>query len=166
MWERMGDDTHTTKKVLKKVDKRGNGQGWQPVLLLAAVMGVLLGVLAACGSTTSDSAESTPGPGDPLVGKELFFNTQQIAGAPTCSSCHVVEAGEPAIVGPNLSGVAVRAATRVPGQSAKDYLRMSVVDPYAYVLEGYQSGIMVRNYDELLTSQQINDLVAYMMTLN
>lgn len=138
---------------------------WRQRAPCVAVALLFMLLLAACGSN-GDNRAATPGPGDPVAGKELFFNTQQLTGAPTCSSCHVVEPGEPAVVGPNLSGVAIRATSRVPGQSAREYLRMSVVDPYAYILEGYQSGIMVRNYNEHLTPQQINDLVAYMMTLD
>jgi cytochrome c len=76
-----------------------------------------------------------------------------------------VEPGQPDIDGPNLSGVALRAGQRVPNQSAEAYLRESIVAPYAYVLPGYQSGIMIRNYEEYLSPQQIDDLVAYLMTL-
>lgn len=124
---------------------------------------VVLILLVGCAGGGANS--SNAGAGDPERGRKLFFNTQQMTGAPTCSTCHVVEPDEPALVGPNLDGLHIRAGERVPGQSAEDYIRTSIVDPYAYVLQGYQSGIMVRNYEEKLTEQQINDLVAYLMTL-
>lgn len=115
------------------------------------------------------SACSTPpppaGPGDATRGKELFNKTQELAGAPTCSTCHVIEPGAPAIVGPNLNGIHLRAEERVPGMSAEEYIRTSILDPYAYIVKGYQSGIMVRTYGEHLSEQQVNDLVAYLMTL-
>jgi mono/diheme cytochrome c family protein len=135
-----------------------------PVLVLVALVLVLL---AGCGDTSSstENKASASGPGNPDAGKELFNRTLEIAGAPACVSCHVVDPEEPAIVGPNLSSIAARAGQRVPGQSAEEYLRTSIVDPYAYVVKGYEGGIMVRNYEDLLTQQQINDLVAYMMTL-
>jgi cytochrome c len=125
----------------------------------------LLVLLAACGDAPSGGAGNANGPGDPAVGKDLFHNTQEMTGAPTCSTCHSVEPGQPDIDGPNLSGVALRAGQRVPNQSAEAYLRESIVAPYAYVLPGYQSGIMIRNYEEYLSPQQIDDLVAYLMTL-
>jgi cytochrome c len=125
----------------------------------------LLLLLTACGSTSNVSSKTAPDAGDPEAGKALFNQTQQLTGAPTCKTCHVIEPGEPAIVGPNLSGIAVRAKQRVTGQSARAYIRNSITDPYAYIVPGYQSGIMVRNYEDYLSPQQINDLVAYLMTL-
>jgi mono/diheme cytochrome c family protein len=125
------------------------------------VLGVLF-IVVGCGKPAS-KAELKPG--DPVVGAQLFKHTQEIAGAPTCATCHVLEAGEPAIVGPNLSGIATRAAQRVVGQSAEHYLTLSITDPYAYVVHGYQSNIMVRNYADYLTDQQIQDIVAFLLTL-
>ncbi len=131
-----------------------------------SVVLTLLLLLTACGGISSNvSSKTSSGAGDPEAGKALFNQTQQLTGAPTCKTCHVIEPGEPAIVGPNLSGIAVRAKQRVMGQSAREYLRTSITDPYAYIVPGYQSGIMVRNYADYLTPQQINDLVAYLMTL-
>jgi cytochrome c len=53
----------------------------------------------------------------------------------------------------------------VPGQPAEEYLRTAITDPDAYISDGYQDGIMYRGYAQALTAQQINDLVAYMLTL-
>jgi len=53
----------------------------------------------------------------------------------------------------------------VDGQSAEEYLRTSITDPDAYLAGGYQEGIMYRQYEQALTEQQIDDLVAYMLTL-
>ncbi len=141
---------------------------WRVLVVLAVAFGVG-GGLTGCGS---DDSAATAAPelaslpeGDPQAGQALFERTQEIAGAPTCRTCHVTEAGAPAIVGPNLSGISERAGQRVEGQSGREYLYTSIVDPYAYVLKGYQSSIMVRNYAEHLTPQQLADLVAYLMTL-
>jgi cytochrome c2 len=138
------------------------------VLGALAIAISIAGILTGCSGpapTAGPPDLSTLPAGDPQAGKELFARTQEIAGAPTCKTCHVTEAGAPAIVGPNLSGIAERAGQRVEGQTDREYLYTSIVDPYAYVLEGYQSSIMVRNYAELLTPQQLADLVAYLMTL-
>jgi cytochrome c2 len=84
-----------------------------------------------------------------------------------CSKCHPVGAGEkPATgIGMNLGDIGNRAGTTVPGQSAEDYLRTSIVDPDAHLAGGFQDGLMSRDYKKLLTPQQVEDLVAYMLTL-
>jgi hypothetical protein len=40
-----------------------------------------------------------------------------------------------------------------------------IVSPDAFLSGGYQEGIMYRGYAQALTAQQINDLIAYMLTL-
>ena len=75
-----------------------------------------------------------------------------------CASCHGAQDG----VGPPLGGMAERAATRVEGQSAADYLYQSIVEPAAYVVEGYQN-IMPATYADELSEQEINSLVKFML---
>jgi NitT/TauT family transport system substrate-binding protein len=74
-----------------------------------------------------------------------------------CVECHVEE-----MDGPSLDGIAERAATRVPGLSAEDYIRQSIVEPDTYVVEGYQP--IMPEFDTL-SAGDVNDLVAYLMTL-
>jgi len=69
------------------------------------------------------------------------------------------------LVGPSLAGVATRAQTRVPGLSAEAYLRQSILDPNAYVVEGFAEGQMLTNLGEILTPGQVDDLVAYLLAL-
>jgi cytochrome c2 len=97
--------------------------------------------------------------GDPAQGK-LVFST--IAG---CTACHDVSTGA-TLVGPSLKGVEVRAGSRKPGMSASAYLRESILAPNAYVVPGFQPGIMLQNFGQVLTAQQLNDVIAYLMTLS
>lgn len=115
--------------------------------------------VVACGSSA--------GAGDTERGRQLFHGEALIAGgnAPTCISCHVIGIGEPVQLGPNLSNIGNRAATTVVGQGAADYLRTSLLEPDAYLAQGFQEGIMYRGYKTALTGQQVNDLIAYMATL-
>jgi hypothetical protein len=69
------------------------------------------------------------------------------------------------LVGPSMAGIANRAGSQVSGQSAEDYLRESIVDPDAFVVDGFAAGLMTSTYGSALSEQQIEDLVAYMMTL-
>jgi hypothetical protein len=66
--------------------------------------------------------------------------------------------------GPNLDGMGERAAARVPGQSAADYLYESIVHPGVFITPGYR-GAMFAFYGDFLSAQDVNDLVAYLLTL-
>lgn len=108
------------------------------------------------------------GAADPENGRKLYHGEVAIAGgnAPACVMCHPVAPGETAkVMGQNLSNIGNRAATVVPGQTAEAYLRASITDPDAVLAGGFQEGIMYRQYAKVLTERQINDLVAYMLTL-
>jgi cytochrome c553 len=86
---------------------------------------------------------------------------------PACVRCHAVEEGRPSPMGlgTNFYDIGARAVREVPGQTAEEYLRTSIVDPDAHLAGGYQDGLMYRDYAALLTPGQIEDLVAYMATL-
>ncbi|MGZ8755600.1 MAG: c-type cytochrome, partial [Acidimicrobiia bacterium] len=81
-----------------------------------------------------------------------------------CRICHSLEPGR-RLVGPSLAGVGTAAATRVPGLTAEEYLRQSIVDPDAYTVEGFQLGAMLPDIAHKLSEQQLDDLVAFLLTL-
>ena len=119
-------------------------------------------LLAACGTPTDSSHV-----GDAANGQKLFIGEIPIAdgSGPACNMCHAVQPDQPTTIGPNLSNVGNRAATTIEGMSAEEYLRTSVIDPDAYLAGGFQEGIHWRGYKQALTPQQVNDLIAYMLTL-
>ena len=67
------------------------------------------------------------------------------------------------LVGPSLFGLADRAEDRVPGLSARDYVRESITHPNAFIVDGYSAGQMVGGWDGLLTDQQIRSLVEFLL---
>lgn len=81
-----------------------------------------------------------------------------------CTVCHSVEPGVE-LVGPNLAGAGLIAGSRVTGMSGADYLKQSIVDPDAYVVDGYPAGQMLDIYEETLTNEEIEALVAYLSSL-
>lgn len=101
--------------------------------------------------------------GDPTAGERLYRETSLDTNA-GCRICHSLQP-EVRIVGPSLAGVASRAATRIPGLSAEAYLRESILAPDAYVVAGYPAGQMLPDLGKTLTPEQIEDLVAFMLTL-
>ena len=117
-------------------------------LLAAAVS------LAACSTAAKPAPTPTP---DPFIlqGQEVF-NAR-------CATCHAL-VPDTIIIGPSLYGVATRAETRVEGQSAEEYITMSVLRPGDYVVEGFNN-VMITNLAKEVTSEEMNALVAFLMTL-
>ena len=102
--------------------------------------------------------------GDPSVGESLFHE-RSIGTGGSCSLCHSLEP-DIVLVGPSLAGIATRAANRVPGMSAEAYIYQSILDPDAHVVEGFPTGQMLPDLEEKLSSEQIDSLVAFLLTLN
>ena len=126
-----------------------------PGLAVAALLTSMLG-LAACGSPSGGSSAG----GDAARGKELY-QTGGASGVP-CNTCHSLD-GSP-LVGPSLQGISTKAADRMPGLSAEDYLKQSIDNPSAYMAEGF-SDQMYKGYADSLSREELADLVAYLMTL-
>lgn len=138
-------------------------------ILITLLLVVALSLLAACGGDDGgdDSAEAV---GNAANGEELYMGTTVGASsAPGCVTCHSVEPTDdplqPSPVGPSHFGVADRAGDYVEGMSAEEYLRESIVEPDAHLVEGFQPGVMYQNYAEDLTEREIDNLVAYLLTL-
>ena len=49
--------------------------------------------------------------------------------------------------------------------TAVEYLHTSIVEPNNFVVEGYPENLMPQVYAEALSEDQINNLVAYLLTL-
>lgn len=82
-----------------------------------------------------------------------------------CTACHTVSGISSGNIGPVLDGLASRAGDRVSGLTAEEYIRQSIEDPSAYVVEGFADGVMPQNFAEVLSEEQIADLVAFLLTL-
>ena len=112
-------------------------------LLLASVL------LAACGSGDSG--------GDPAVdaGKKLF--AESVVGTQAgCITCHSLDEGV-VIVGPSMAGIGSR--------SDSAGIRESILDPNATLVEGFPADTMPNVWGDELSGEQIDQLVAYLLTL-
>ena len=94
------------------------------------------------------------------LGESLFARGTE--DAPACTLCHSLD--NVVLVRPSLQGVAARAGTRVKGQSARDYLRASILTPSAYKVPGFETGTMYPNYATALTPEQVEALVLFLLT--
>jgi cytochrome c2 len=147
-------------------------------LVFFLVIILALCVLAACGggggaakpaASQSEPAAATAGNAD--TGKKLFGEAfLKSAGSPGCATCHSLEKGK-TLVGPSLAGIAREAAADVQkadykgsAKSAEEFLKESIVSPDVMVTQGFQAGVMPKNYAKL-SAQELNDLTAYLLTL-
>jgi mono/diheme cytochrome c family protein len=72
-----------------------------------------------------------------------------------CGSCHTLkEANATGKVGPDLDEA-------LKGKD-EEFIKESITDPNAEIASGFQPGIMPQSYGSQLTSQQLNDLVAFL----
>lgn len=96
--------------------------------------------------------------GDPERGAVLF--SQSINGAPACSDCHTLDGT--ALVGPSFLDYARRAATRESGIGPLAYTHTSIIRPGDHIVEGFNNA-MYSQYEQRLSTQQIADLIAYLL---
>jgi cytochrome c2 len=129
-------------------------------LLLAVI---LLLTLVVAGCTSAETA--TQGDGETLIRQTLLGQ------APGCATCHSFEPGVK-LVGPSLAGIASRAEAIVQdpaytGSAANsaEFLHESILNPDAFVPDGFIKGTMYQDYAEHLSQEQIDALVNYMLTL-
>ena len=114
---------------------------------------VALMAVASCGGDTEAD----------VAGEELFASAV-LGGQAGCVTCHSPEPDR-VVVGPSLAGLGERARRRVPGQSAREYLRTSIVMPDSHVVEGFDPGRMPSNWGSVLTDAEIDALVDYLENL-
>jgi nitric oxide reductase subunit C len=110
-------------------------------------------------SSNDNSVSTEELPDDPAARGEYWFSR-----APgNCATCHSLEPNV-IVVGPSLAGIATRGATRIAGMDAETYIRDSILNPSDYVVEGFPDA-MQRNLGDTLSSDQLNDIIAFLMTL-
>lgn len=146
-------------------------QGWPPRRILvsgAAIPGTNMEQTAQASQSIQSAASST----EPVAQGQVLFN----ATPPACFACHSISPGVN-LAGPSLAGMSTRAAATItePGYKGKaknpeQYIREAIVEPSAHVVPGstYSANgrsFMPDNFGKELTPQQIDQLVAYLVTL-
>ena len=113
----------------------------------------------AFASWLEEHGKEEAGSGDEAAGvQELGRTTFGNAG---CGGCHTfTPAGTDAEIGPSLDNLAADAETA--GVPLEEYIRRSIVDPDAVVVEGYQAGVMPTTFGETLSQEELDALVAYL----
>lgn len=108
--------------------------------------------------------------GDPARGDQLYHNqaSSQLRQKLACSGCHIQTANS---TGPMSDGTLTRVQEVrlndpvLAGYTPEQYLVQSILQPGAYVAPGFQN-LMLANFGERISLQDLADLIAYLETLN
>jgi len=122
---------------------------------LFAALGLTALVFASCSAPFSTAKPTT------TDGEELF-ELKAMGGQAGCVTCHSLVADR-VLVGPSLAGIADRAAGRVEGLDAREYVRQSIVDPDALVIAGFDSGKMPQVFGTVLSDVQLDALIDFLL---
>ena len=125
----------------------------KPFQLILMLFCITFVSVSACSQT--DVPQTDP-PGDLVAEGERVFNQQ-------CTSCHAKDA-DTIIVGPALGKIGAQAGLRVQNQDGRQYIEIAIMQPGEYMVEGYPN-VMPPDYAKRLSDQEIDALVAYLLSL-
>jgi cytochrome c oxidase subunit II len=108
----------------------------------------------SAGTTTKSSGSG----GNAAAGKSVFASSG-------CGSCHTFQpAGASGTIGPNLDTAPAADAKADGNMDLAAFIKESIVNPDAYIAKGYTKGIMPATFGSSLSSSQLNDLVAFILS--
>ena len=95
----------------------------------------------------------------PVTGSGVFINKG-------CGGCHVVEGmtGAIGMVGPGLNGLLDRSSQRISGYSSEEYIRESIENPSAYVVEGFAA--VMPELRGQMTNEEFEALITFLLELD
>ncbi len=105
----------------------------------------------------SAPAEATEEEFDGSEGERVFNRASPI----TCTTCHSLDGTVG--LGPSLQGIAERAGTRIAGMGAEEYIRQSIIDTNAYIVDGFPESLMPVNFSETLTAEELEAVIGYLL---
>ncbi len=125
---------------------------------------------------TQEAASGEPGLADRVAAADaangqVIFNTSHntATGSWMCAQCHSVTKDDARIIGPGLWNVSTRSQTYGLNETPEEYIHNSIVAPSAFLAPGdppYPDNLMPHDFLDVLGEKQIDDLIAYLMTLH
>lgn len=157
--------------------------------LAFAVLIVIIAAVAGCSGGVSDTAAPTipvetvsaptaattvaPTAADTATGSDtgMAVSADAVAkgqdvftGFGGCSACHAIDGVAHGVLGPELNGVATLAETRIPGYTAEQYLRESIVDSCAFTVPDTDCNLMLSVMNTItLSDGEVDALVAFLL---
>jgi cytochrome c551/c552 len=112
----------------------------------------------------SPAAETPPAGGN--GGGDLAAQGQTLAQNNGCLACHSTDGSQ--LVGPTWQGLYGSEVTLADGTTVTaddEYIRESIVDPNAKIVEGFQPNIMPATFEDSLSDSDIEAITAYIKSL-
>lgn len=135
------------------------------------IVSVVLGTIAAytllanaIPQVESEVPEELSFTGDVSVDQLIDAGEELYDGAGGCTACHGLGTRAPNLLtGEGSTGpIGARCADRVAGEDCKAYIHRSLVEPNAYVVEGYQP--IMPDMSRTLSDAQVWSMVAYLQS--
>jgi cytochrome c551/c552 len=109
-------------------------------------------------SSTPTTTSSGGGGGSAAAGKAVFA-------ANGCASCHTFKpAGANGTIGPDLDTAPATDAKADNNMALAAFVKESISNPDAYIAKGFSKGLMPTDFGSKLSSSQLNNLVAFILS--
>ncbi len=118
---------------------------------------------AGAAATATTASEPTQAPAASTGSAGNAGDGETVFNANGCSVCH--STGTNQIIGPGLAGVFESAESRGTGQTAEEYVFTAITDPGSFIVDGFANA-MPSSYGSTISEGDIQDLIAYLATLN
>ena len=141
------------------------GRGFIVFLSLAGGLFAVIAIAIPMVIIASSVTDSGSAGAAPPVTEEGRHPGELLAGSAGCLACHTTDGGES--VGPTWLGLAGSDRSLESGETvvADDaYLRESIVDPAAKIVEGF-AAVMPAGYEDQLSAEEIDQLISYINDL-
>ena len=112
--------------------------------------------------TTNVAASAAEADSPAATGRKVMQNIG-------CFACHTIDGTK--LVGPSFKGIWGETQTVTTGREKRevtvdeDYIRKSIFDPNADVVEGFAKGLMV-SYEGQLSDEDVDNIIEYLKTLS
>lgn len=112
------------------------------------------------GTGTPIAADSYRAEVDALLAIAQPENADVAISKYVCIACHQAGSNQ---LAPSWVGLAARAASERPPLTAAAYIYESIVDPAAFIVEGYND-VMPHDYRTRMSQQELADILAYLLS--
>lgn len=131
------------------------------VLAFGLAMQLFVGDAPGTGNPGTGPGTEDPTPSDP----EAAARGEAVMASVGCTLCHTVDGSQGSA--PTFKGLFGASRPLESGEfvtADENYLRNSIIDPGSQIVQGY-SNLMPPDFEETLTAEQIDDIIAYIKSL-